>query len=404
VFESFSHYLAYGATDQQTARDLLGSYDGLLVPGTVAAFQREGTGGFVLSLSATTAGPQYAIDPRFPLFQQALTSPKKSHEALADLLGDPALVRDTRPDPGDFPPERTDRLARAWIDFNGGYRTAVRRKFEKYADRLGEPVEPETAAGPSQVLALYTIARGPQDPWWDVSKRLFDQSVDRDEHCVRVVAVEEAHQLESLLSTVQDERMVVWVSGLEELALPASELATYARAIANADASQAIFALYGGFFHVLLGGFGLRGASHGIGYGEYRTWRELPQSGPPPTRYYLRRLHRYVSQELAYQLYLLDRSLVECHCAECEGQPPIALDYHALMKHSVRARAEEIAQWSGLDPNDAANILEGEHEAFERAIPALRLPPFLRPQAERSYDHLPRWAEALRLAARNEMP
>lgn len=46
----FEHYLAYGATDQSTVRELAGKFTGLIVPGTVAAFQREGTGGFVLSV------------------------------------------------------------------------------------------------------------------------------------------------------------------------------------------------------------------------------------------------------------------------------------------------------------------------------------------------------------------
>jgi hypothetical protein len=398
MFEHFSHFIAYGATDQQTARALSDVYDGLLVPGTVAAFQREGTGGFVLALSATEVAPSYVIDPRFPLFQQGLAAPKKSHEALAELLGDPGLVQPNGPVPADFPPDRTDRLARAWVDFNHGYSTATLSKFDKYAERLGEPVEPETVKDPAYVLALYLIASGATDPWWEVSRRIFDQSCAHDADVVRVIAAAEARHLAPLLTEVDDERVVVWVSGVEELMLPAGELAIYAQAIRDAAArGQELFALYGGFFHVLLGGVGLRGASHGIGYGEYRIWRELPQSGPPPSRYYLRRVHRYVSQEFAYQLYLRDRSLVECQCAECNGEPPIALDYHALMRHSVRVRAEEISDWSAYDPGSAADRLEAEHDAFKLGVGATRLPPFLVQQAERSYEHLPRWIEALRL-------
>jgi hypothetical protein len=68
------------------------------------------------------------------------------------------------------------------------------------------------------------------------------------------------------------------------------------------------------------------------------------------------------------------------------------------MKHSVRARAEEINTWSGLDPITSAELLEDEHASWERVVPNLRLPPFLRPQAERSYEHLPRWAQGLRRA------
>src|SRR2546430_165765 len=91
MFDSFAHYLSYGATDQQTARELTGFYDGLLVPGTVAAFQADGTRGFVLTLSALRR-TRYVIDPRFPLFQQRLGAPKKSHESLALLFGVPDLV------------------------------------------------------------------------------------------------------------------------------------------------------------------------------------------------------------------------------------------------------------------------------------------------------------------------
>src|SRR6266511_1278969 len=118
MFEPFSHYLSYGATDQQTVRDLTGAYNGLVVPGTVAAFQRQGTGGFVLALSATQAAAKYVIDPRFPLFQQPLSQPKKSHFALADLLGVPELVSITHPDPSDFVPERINTIARNWVRFN----------------------------------------------------------------------------------------------------------------------------------------------------------------------------------------------------------------------------------------------------------------------------------------------
>lgn len=400
MFDAFSHYLAYGATDQQTARDLADVYDGLLVPGTVAAFQREGTGGFVLSLSATADAPDYVIDPRFPLFQQRLVAPKKSHEALAELLGDPDLVRSTDPVPGDFPPQRTANLAQAWIDFNEGYSTAALAKFKKYADRLGEPVEPEGVQGPTEVLALYVTAGGPGDPWWDIARRLFEQSTAYRAGCLRVVAAKEPSQLGPLLAQVEDDQVVVWASGLEELQLPPDELAAYGQAITQAnERGTETFALYGGFFHVLLAGVGLRGASHGIGYGEYRMWLELPQSGPPPPRYYVRRLHRYVSQDLAYQLYMRDRTLVECFCDECQGESPIALAYHSLMKHSVRARAEEIERWAGMPPDEAADLLESEYEGFGRAIRSLSLPPFLAPQADRSYDHLDRWVRALRMMA-----
>ncbi len=73
---TFAHYLSYGATDQQTVRALTGSYSGLLVPGTVAAFQRDGTGKFVFALSATPDSPDYAIDLGRRCFNSDCRSPR----------------------------------------------------------------------------------------------------------------------------------------------------------------------------------------------------------------------------------------------------------------------------------------------------------------------------------------
>jgi hypothetical protein len=400
MFETFSHYLSYGATDQQTVRELAGSYDGLVVPGTVAAFQRQGTGGFVLALSATQAATRYVIDPRFPLFQQPLFQPKKSHRALAELLGVPELVSITHPSPDDFTAERIEIIANRWVRFNTEYMGASSAKFEKYARRLQEPVEPAGAQPPSHILAPYTIVTGLGSPWWEVSTSLFSATCQQPTGsipCIRVVAATEAKVLSDLLGAVHDERLVVWVSDLEELETSPDILAEYATAIGHATArGQALFALYGGFFSVLLSSVGLKGSSHGIGYGEYRSWRELPQSGPPPARYYLPRVHRYIPQDLAYQLWLEDRSLAQCHCAECQGEPPIALEYHSLMKHSVLCRAQEIRRWVGQSTSAMVEGLSNEYGSFLEAADRARLPGFLRRSAERYSDHLPRWIDALR--------
>jgi hypothetical protein len=404
VFERFSHYVSYGATDQQTVRALAGSIDGLVVPGTVAAFQRLGTGGFVLTLSATHAAPDYVIDPRFPLFQQSLPSAKASHRALAELLGFPELVSEaTLPAPAFFTDDRIEGIAGNWLQFNRGYSTDVAAKFDKYAQRLGEPVELPDAKPPLFVLPPYASCEGTTDPWWLVSRRLFEasQRQAQDAVCVRVVASKDVRFLGELLTGVDgDERVVVWVSGLQELEYSDDSLEAYGRALAEASKrGQDTFALYGGFFSVLLASVGLAGSSHGIGYGEYRDWIELPQSGPPPARYYLRQLHRYVSQEMAYQIWLRDRALVECRCQECQGAPPVALDYHALMKHSVLCRQEEIQSWSDLTAGEMADRLDQEFRLFWSELAAISLPSFIERQAENAADHIPRWISAMRRLA-----
>jgi hypothetical protein len=189
----------------------------------------------------------------------------------------------------------------------------------------------------------------------------------------------------------------VWVSGLEELEADARTLAVYGAAIREASGrGRGLCALYGGFFSVLLSSQGLRGSSHGIGFGEYRRWIELPVSGPPPSRYDLPMLHRYVQQEIAYQLWTLDQTLAGCNCLECQGEPPIALEYHSLMKHSVLCRAAEIQEWTPLDAPAMATRIERDYDRFLTTLDNSSGSPVLRNQADRLTAHLPRWAGALR--------
>jgi hypothetical protein len=399
-FESYAHYLAYGATDQETFRELREIYTGVLVPGTIAAWQRQGTGGFVLSLSATTEAPPYLIDPRFPLFQQGLSRPKQSHKALAGIFGDPALVRTEDPTPDVFSAERLAELARRWVEFNQDYGSTSNEKFDKYAERLGEDIGVESAQGPEAIVAPYFACGGADDPWWSKSIQLFEhaQVAADGETILRVVCAREGGALDSLLAQLErPEQLVVWVSGLDEHKASADELAEYRAAIAGATTRrQEPFALYGGFFSVLLGATGLRGQAHGVGFSEHRNWRELPTSGAAPARFYLRRAHRYVPQDLAQTLYEQSPDLTYCPCPYCDDRPPVALAYHELMKHSVWCRNEEIDHWHGQEETTAAELLETEHEAMTGAIRGGSLPPAVRSRAITSLEHLPVWAEALR--------
>jgi hypothetical protein len=395
--DHFSHYLTYGATDQQTVRELRDSYDGLLVPGTVAAFQQAGTGGFVLSLSATPEAPPYLIDPRFPLFQKAIPTPKKSHKALAKLLGEEDLVCQVDPNPADFSPEVLDRIATKWIEFNTSYEDRQAVKFKKYANRLDEKVEEDDARAPTAIIAPYFVSEN--DEWWGLSRDLMAATRDAAPSGMSVLSVTACAtpaELDNRLAEGAEEQSIIWVSGVEELGPDPSDLLEYGEAIrAASERGQACFALYGGFFSVLLGSVGLRGACHGIGYGEHRNWPELQRSGPPPARYYAPRFHRYIGQDLAYQLWSLDAGITACECSICKGQPPL-LDYHDLMKHSVLARQAEIDRWSTLDLNECLELLEEESDSLEDDIKAADLPAPLIGPTERATRHLERWVATLR--------
>jgi hypothetical protein len=393
---SFRHFLSYSASDQRTVRELIGQYDGLLVPGTVAAYQREGTAGFVLSLSAKQARPPYIIDPRFPLFQQKLPRAKPSHTTLAAILGEENLVAaDRRPNANDFSHSLVRRIASAWVAFNLGYKDQQSAKFEKYAGRLGETLQLDDASGPQRILAPYFCVTGLNDPWWEVSVQLFDATCQAAAGKLDVTRVLAATSAPGLLEIVEDGRIddvCVWVSKLDELTTDPANLAMYAQAIMSlSGAGRGSFALYGGFFAAMLSAIGLGGLSHGIGYGEYRDWHELPKSGPPPKRFYLPTIHRYATQDDATTLWHHDRELV--------GNPPFSPllhEYHDLMLHSVRARSEEINLFGSLNLAQTINRLEEQGEEFRRRLQGNAPNAYLMRVGNRLIKHLPKWSQALR--------
>lgn len=399
-YDTYTHYLSFGSTDQETSRELRESYTGLVVPGTVAAFQKQGTGGFVLSLSAASSETPYLIDPRFPLFQQLLVAPKKSHVALADVFRDSDLIRDEAPSPTDFDSQRLSALAEQWVHFNETFHQSASEKFDKYARRLGEPVTAPNASPPELIVAPYFVALNGRDEWWRLSSDLFERCVEASTTLgvVRVVAVDRVQYLGACLNELAEGNYMVWVSGLNELDASADDLGVYSRTIAHSTRQgKALACLYGGFFSVLLGCTGLSGSSHGVGFGENRQWRELPQSGPPPARYYVPAVHRYIGQEDADELFGIDSDLIGCDCGICGGQPPLTLDYHDLMKHSVLCRSREIAEWASLSPAAAADRLYLEWEQADQRLREIgTMATTLPPRVLNIADHLPRWVSALR--------
>ncbi|MCT1514610.1 hypothetical protein [Dietzia cercidiphylli] len=403
---NFLHYLSYGSTDQLTARELTGLYDGLLIPGTVAAFQADGTRGFVLTLSAAKEKP-YLIDSRFPLFQNLLPSvPKKSHASLARVFDDPGLISSSKvPEATDFSDARCRNLAQKWVDFNVGYTTVNVKHFSKYAKRLGEELEPKDSKLPKSILAPYFMCDGIDDPWWAVSKKLFEYSVESTKttghslEAVRVIASKDVQHLDRLLNEVPESHVAVWVNNLNELDATIDDLATYGIALRRAaDRKTATFALYGGYFSATLSKFGLVGGSHGIGYGEHRRWEELPNSGPPPARYYLPKVHRYVAVELAEYLWNHAPSLIGG--SPLHSSSPIALEYHDLMKHSVSCRHDEIEFLSSVSHSQIVSSLRDDYLEFTSGLAAIGVPAALGSKFANVASHLTRWADALEMVGR----
>ncbi len=406
MFSPFSHFLSYGSTDQQTIREFAGRYDGIIVPGTIAAFQAEGTRGFVLSLSAAQRTP-YAIDSRFPLFQSVVDEPKKSHLALARVLGVIDEVDSHHMVRSEFWNEDTiAHVARNWLDFNTAYLDLQPKAFEKYARRLKKSLPQTNAQGPSWILPPY-LTVGPAYPGaaavsgglWEASKSL-ETDLGAPGALRRVMAVQSASDLYGYVASADLNEVIIWVSNLDEQSpSSAPQLTAYVEQVAQIGRDGiAPFALYGGYFAVMLRAVGLRGASHGVGFSEHRNHIELKSSGAAPARYYVQRAHKYFPIDLASELWRRDRSLVESYYPGFAGIDPQELDYHELMMHSVEARRDEILRSTDWSISDHVVDLVRTQAAYRADLSAIRLTTGLQTRVASNLFHLSMWETVLNSA------
>ncbi len=402
MFEPFSHFLGFGMSDQRSLRNLTAEYDGMIVPGTIAAYQADPTRGFVLSLSASEKLP-YAIDSRFPLFQSNLPNPKPSHVLLANILGLKIGTTGRWLEGAALEETSLRSIASHWIEFNTAYTELQPKKFEKYARRLNRPMGQQEAQGPRWIFPPYLMKDDEFPGALETSQRLWDYSVEAADtkqisHLLRrVIAVKDPAELGMAAIECGQEQIVVWVSNLDEL-LPSNVVALteYARSIRQiASVNATPFALYGGYFAVMLRSVGLAGASHGVGFSESRDHVELKSSGAAPARYYVMRLHRFIPRDLASELWRRRADLMDSDHAGYISRDPAELDYHDLMEHSVRARRHEIEQSAGKAPEDFVEQLRRESASFRANLESIKLTDALRKRISDLTAHLSMWATVL---------
>jgi hypothetical protein len=401
------HFLAYGNSDQESFRDpaVRDSFDVLTIPGTIASYYPDATAAFVLSCEKP-----YIIDPRTPLFQNRLESPRASHLTLAEWGG--KKLRE-RLEMGVDPRFPTDFYTDAIIDELVNGMTSMQRS---YADRRGdvsvkidryrrllatatlrdfEEVGLESIP-PQYLLAPYFAARNLDDSWWDVQNRIWLSCLNEDDavKISPVVAIGTPSLLSEALSAIPaglSKDVFFWVPDFDERIAELKELQFVMNAVRDASSRQNLVNLYGGFFSVCLGKIGLSGFSNGLGYSESRAWPELSATGAAPARYYLRDLHAFVSLAVAQQIVDADSSFA-CPCEVCEitrqSRRTIgSIGYHNLKKHFALSRKYEFEY---VQTSDFGVISSDLESAFERiTIVKDQLPQKLTIPSR----HLHRWSD-----------
>jgi hypothetical protein len=397
------HFLAYGNSDQVSFRDpeVRKSFSYMTVPGTIAAYYSEATAAFVLA-----SGLDYLIDPRTPLFQEALQSPRASHYSLAAWLGSAVSARlessgdDVRFNAGFYTDGVLDELVSTVLARQreyAGRAAEIGSKIERYKRLLAIATheEPEKlrsdARHPAFVLAPYFAVRDfHADPWWGVNQRIWTRCVNSAGRSISpVIAVAGVDLLENALASLPtglDGHRFFWVTDFDERRANHRELAVLWETV-RSYRGQPLVNLYGGFFSACMAHVRLYGFSNGLGYSESRAWPHLTYTGAAPPRYYIRDLHMYAAPGVAQLLVEAEPSFA-CNCSACSTSSIISLNYHLLKRHFALARQWELDLVDRLQVTEIAEHLKDASERFRSARRMLPVVPL-------NAGHLDTWAEVL---------
>jgi hypothetical protein len=408
------HFLGYGNSDQVSFRDpaVQASFDYMTVPGTIAAYYQDATAAFVLSSNLS-----YVIDPRTPLYQGVLASPRASHYSLSEWLGPSVAAHlssvgkgeQVTLDPGFFTDHVVQEMTDSVIDHQRSYAnraTGVEQRIDRYRkllataqNRAAEDV-PRKTSPPAFVLAPYFAARNVEhDPWWGVTKAVWRRcaSLANPGGISAVVALASPSLLIPAMAQVPESlssTRFFWITDFDERRVPIEDLVALWRAVElAAKPDRRLVNMYGGFFSVCLQKAGLWGFNNGLGYSESRAWPELTSTGAAPPRYYIRDLHAYAPPAVAQLLVEADRSF-ECPCDVCEesraaGSSIVGMSYHALKQHFALSRS-----WECQLVSESTGTMISDHLRHSRAR-YREVVQLLPPRVRIHVNHLLTWADTI---------
>lgn len=397
-FSEIDWFLAYGNAEQRFFRNHSGLFDAMTVPGTVATYFRQGTGGFVMAL-----GKPYIIDPRTSIFQAEFDRSRR-HRRLAEMHGPRAsAIMTTRPfRQADLQQDLLEEMAAYVAEFQRRYAETSADKLEEYLNLLGE--ERQQPSAPAFILPPYFRFDDVHGPWHEASLSMATAAIRyRDSASIcPVVCLSlgclHTGEFDAMVQSYDREAFdgyFLWVSRLDQYRSPPEDLRAFADLVRRFSATgRPVINLFGGYYSAMLSYLGLAGLSHGVGYGEARD-AFYYRGGPPGERYYVPMLHRFYPRLDALRLLArLDSVVMRCDCPACMGVSregdtsqvqASRLNREGLLSHFLYARRKELDHIAETPVDLLISELQSTYDSIATH----------RPDELRRIQHLSNWVEAL---------
>jgi len=397
-------YLTYQHNVQRYFREHCDKYDGIIIPLSIAISFPSGTYGFVRALCAKDDAKQYAIDPRSALFQKTWnrTFVREPHRKMATVFGGPfsehALARALTPE--DFEDDDViDELVRNCLNFQRRFRTSEddQRKLNKYKKMLGLKALGELG-DPQFLIPPYFQFSEIGDEWHEVAARCIASAVAQED-AIPIQPVMHFSQWEGeaewrpCLAELKDQGIeAVWFypNDFHEHNADVAHLTSYLQVVAlAAEMKIKPYALFGGYYAIVLSYFGLKGFGNGIGYGEWRD-SGYHRGGSASTRVYILKLHRFIDAPAAQALidqdpeYFGEDTDILANYVQ-SNQPLDDMSQEEALDHFMECRKLEV---DFVMENDLATA-SGELRETLKRLDEMPL------ERERYGDSLETWADVL---------
>ena len=355
---------------------------------------------------------------------------KRSYRKLAVEFGQPfdeALAQNRALAPSVFPAgNQTVQACRGVLEYQ------IRRVRAEFESDDETRALADTIPAPSAVFAPYFyIEPSNAKEWTDANLRLAraSTSLGLSVPVHAVLCADESFLLDSeFLARIQRELpqtgvggVWLWFSKLDEDRVPendremSTKLLALKMLVEHLSKHLHVYNMHGGYFSLALSKSGLRGISHGVGYGEQKDVVPVVGQTTPMVRYYLPDLHRMLGVPPIERCFSAleietppDFHSQVCGCAICRGVVNRDIEQFRLFGEMHRARADSsrdaqtpaaakrcryhflmnrIAERKSVAGSTLTDLVQGLQDAWDKWHPRLPFPAYC--------NHLQTWQRVL---------
>jgi len=292
--------------------------------------------------------------------------------------------------PATFTDDFTNSLAKSSVDLqlskaNNGKESAYKRYSALLNIAEGKEMNDQISAdiSPKFVVSPYFYFKNALDPWFQVNIRLYNSAKVQAEgfNTVPFIMTDTEALTKSLIDSYDSEVILLWLTDFDpksasgadkqiEKLTKLKEFIEYA-----ASENKKIIDVYGSYYSIVLAKTGgMAGICNGVLHGESKSKDATIGGGAPPVRYYVRKLHSFLSVLNATSVLRSPegQSLLDTECKECvslidnevanldrfEDNPYLA------QKHFIHARICEIDFVENHELEDIVSDMESHASSF----------------------------------------